>query len=263
MFDRALYDRTLYDRTQGDFQNITAFIQGSGDLNVDIVVQVFLIPFVLTGNGRLESTPLAYQDIRASIAGEGKLLISDLHLLDAFSGSLSGEGNAEFEIIAKTPIDDLLFDGLGELSESTLFFFQHMQTNLNGRGDLHLNLVLKMPIAVMPMFGDGEMIVDDQVSLWMPMKGSVSGFGEITFRRIGALNTDVLAFTGLNLRPGQTMIIDTEELNVFIDNILNVNSVTEDSVFFQLKPGEDSISFSTDSGVFNLTVTVVWQNRWL
>lgn len=262
MFDRAFYDKTLYDRS-GELQAITTFIQGNGNLNAGIIVQVFITPFVLKGEGALDSDPIVQQNIRAGIIGKGEMEISKLYLLDVFSGSLSGHGEATFEIIAKTPIDDIVFDGASELSESTLFFFQHMESNLNGRGDFHLDPVLKMPIAFTTISGNGGMIVDDQLSLWMPMKGSISGISEMILRRIGALNTEVLAFSGLNLRPGQTMIIDTEELNVFIDNILNVNSVTEDSIFFQLKPGEDAISFSTDGSAFNLTVTVIWQNRWL
>lgn len=261
MFDRAPFDQTLYDRTQ-DSQSVTALIRGGGDLLVGVLVESFIIPFNIKGEGNLKLPLIVRQYIYGDIVGKAEMSVSEAYMWYAISGFLDGMGDTAFELIMKDPIGDPSIDGIGELIESGLFFYQHTHSNLKGRGDFRYDMLLKMPIAINTMAGSGGMSVNNKLFLRMETRSSISGFGELILRRIGALNTEVLEFANLNLKPGQNMIIDTDELNVFIDNILNVDSVTEDSIFFQLKPGENEISF-VSNGNIRLNVTVIWQNRWL
>ena len=108
-------------------------------------------------------------------------------------------------------------------------------------------------------FGD---LLDDGLALHLPLIIKMEGIGEFILRRLGALNENVLELNGINLRPGEEVTIDTDLLSVFFGYTEDVSSVTTDSVFFELSPGENDVVIDTNTGEM-MMVTVIWQNRWL
>ena len=96
----------------------------------------------------------------------------------------------------------------------------------------------------------------------MPITIDVTGSGEMTLRRLSAIDESILELININLLPGEVVTIDTDLLQVLFGSIEDVSAVTSDSVFFELNPGENEILISTDS-VTTLDVTAIWQNRWL
>ena len=100
------------------------------------------------------------------------------------------------------------------------------------------------------------------VNFPMPIAMGITGFGEMTLRRLSAIDESILELININLLPGEVVTIDTDLLQVLFGSIEDVSAVTSDSVFFELNPGENEILISTDS-VTTLDVTAIWQNRWL
>jgi hypothetical protein len=261
MYNRTLYDRTLFDRSTNS-DGLGAQLRGSGNIKVGLVVQVFLQPLHIVGAGGINTGAVMRQRMSADIEGESSVTVSDLRLRTRLAANLSGRGDiTKNEAVFKTPLRPETIRGEGGLTDSLTYLRQLMTANLGGSGNLISPIVMKTAMAA-ALSGGGDMSLDERFKLLLNLSGNLSGSGDMQLRRIGALNSDVLEFEGLNLQPGQTMIIDTDELNVFIDNIQDVSSVTSDSVFFQLEPGENEISFATD-GETDLAATFVWQHRWL
>ncbi len=72
-----------------------------------------------------------------------------------------------------------------------------------------------------------------------------------------------LTLTNLNFAPGQTLIIDTDTLDIEIDDVLRVDAWETGGVFFQLKKGDNALAFSDDKQSRSLQVTVLWSDRYL
>ena len=84
----------------------------------------------------------------------------------------------------------------------------------------------------------------------------------MTLRRLSVLNENIIELIGIEFAPGDTIIIDTDLLQVLFGSKEDVSSVTSDSVFFELNPGENEITIDVDAETV-LDITAVWQNRWL
>lgn len=78
------------------------------------------------------------------------------------------------------------------------------------------------------------------------------------------INNDTeLTLEGLTFAPGDTIIIDTETLDVFINGQPDVSSWVVGSDFFQLEKGTNALTFYDNVNERELTVTVLWADRWL
>ena len=72
-----------------------------------------------------------------------------------------------------------------------------------------------------------------------------------------------LTLDGIQFRPGDVIIIDTETLDVFYNGEPDVSSWVVGSDFFQLGKGTNTLTFYDDAAERELTVTVIWADRWL
>ena len=83
---------------------------------------------------------------------------------------------------------------------------------------------------------------------------------------VGTIRTaesEEMVLEGLNLAPGQTLIIDTDTLEIEVDNVVRVDCWVTGGTFFQFKAGENSLSFTDNAENRQLLVTVLWADRYL
>src|SRR5574344_875375 len=97
------------------------------------------------------------------------------------------------------------------------------------------------------------------IAFQLPIALYVGGKGEFILRRIGAFNENVIELIGIDFKPGDTITIDTDLLQVLFGPIEDVSSVTTDSEFFELNPGENEIIIDMDA-LSDMDVTAIWQN---
>jgi hypothetical protein len=261
MFNRASFDKTLYDRRANSEPVVESALRGATNVNLALMVRLRLTP-PLSGAGDIYASAVIRQFIGADISSVGSCEINELRLIINPEAELSGDGEIEPKISVKTPFE-IRFRGSGGLSDSNTFVKQHMkQINISSRGDAGSRLVLNV-YPESSIIGSGDVGIDNRFALRVYLESGPSGSGELRVRRI-AFDMDILELNDISLEPGQTLVIDTDNFNVFKDGVLSVDSVTSDSIFIQLLPGENEIDFQTDE-VENkeLDVTFIWQNRWL
>lgn len=80
--------------------------------------------------------------------------------------------------------------------------------------------------------------------------------------QINLSDNDSFELEGLSVAPGGTVIIDTDTLDIFINNIADVTSWVTGGQFFMLNPGDNEIVVTSNNSTQNLEVTIVWANRW-
>ena len=260
MFNRSSFDRTMYNRSS-NFDTVEAALRGTSSLKTGLVVQLYLEIPTFSGSGGIQSTPKLVQFMQGALTGNGGFDLNDFRLQLGLSTTMTGSGAMEPGIAMQTPLGDIVIGGSSKMTDSKTYLLQTMSGHFRGSGRMTMPLNLRVSLAS-HMQGQGGMAMNDQFRLLLPLTSKFSGKGSMELRRIGALNSDTLEFENLNLQPGQTLIIDTDELDVLIDNIPNVDSVTNDSVFFHLQPGENELTFLSEDNP-DLEVVVIWQNRWL
>lgn len=261
MFDRNQFDRNQFDK-QSNVTGVAATIYGYSTLTTNLNINTNFNDFLLKGSSTVSASLVMKQYIETEITSTSSLLIDDkLRLVYRMSPNIQSGGDIIENIAIQTPLGDINFSGRGELIDTNTYVTQDIEGFIVGGGDINTPLTLKMYMSA-DIVGDSSVSVDNKFKLLTNISGDIVGVGDIDSIRIGGLNTDTIAFTNLGLKSGQTLTIDTDDLDVYIDNIRNVNSVTNDSVFFQLQPGENEITFVSPNNP-NLTVTIIYQNRWL
>ena len=174
--------------------------------------------------------------------------------------SLSGVGKIVSDTNVRTPFRASLTGDSAMHIDNRIYLLQHMNCNIIGEGQFRAPFVMRNYISSVDFLGFSTL--QGNASMLLPLIVESQGVGEFELRRLGALNESILELMDINLLPGDTITIDTDLLQVLIGSREDVSSVTNDSVFFELYPGENEVKISTDTNN-KLGVTAIWQNRWL
>lgn len=258
MFDKILFDRNAFDRSVSS-DSIDVTIVGSGRLDVKLVMRtdVPMLPF--RGAGDMLTTLVAQQRLGIQMAATGGIAETEIILRLPLTAKFSGAGVMVPNMALRTPTP-VKFSGAGAFAISNqMVLYQYMIGALSGSGSFIPKLVARTEIPTM-FNGSGEMNATPilRLPLSIPLKGS----GEMILRRIGARNENVIELIDINLLPGETIIIDTDLLQVWFGIREDVSAITPESVFFELFPGDNELTVDTDTEE-KLDITTIWQNRWL
>lgn len=69
-----------------------------------------------------------------------------------------------------------------------------------------------------------------------------------------------MTILGVNMVPGDELVIDTEHMTVTLNGENIIDRVSDDAVFFKLMSGINDI---TVEGGTTADVRIVWKDRWL
>ena len=74
---------------------------------------------------------------------------------------------------------------------------------------------------------------------------------------------EYISLTNLVLKPGQELIIDTDDMTATIDGQNAIHLLSDDSVFFFLAQGEDIITYADNGTSRSINLKVMRKDRWL
>lgn len=270
MFDKNLFDQNAYDRivsSDGISDGISAALMSTSQFKIHMKIAYPISLRGFTGSGSMNPSGMLLR-INAEIPfkGSGQIESTSIVLHLPLMMKFRGSGTLDPGLAVKTPFS-VAFTGQSFMKSTADFVYQHIQTQLVGQGDIERDrykagyLIMYTFMDAFTFHGFGDLL-DDGLALHLPLIIKMKGIGEFILRRLGALNENVLELNGINLRPGEEVTIDTDLLSVFFGYTEDVSSVTTDSVFFEISPGENDIVIDTNTGEM-MMVTVIWQNRWL
>jgi hypothetical protein len=263
MFDKSKFDRSLYDRDTGDGATIYADIQGSVTLLSNIKVKASTsanIPMQMTVSGSVGVRVPLSADIAASMSVEaGNLFVHTQLFLNPIN--VAGTISAAVGLLA--PISAVLPIGADFASEFLKAHTRLAQTNIPiGSTVIPDNLGLRFPIQPADVPFSGDMAAEPY--LFVPIHtGDITMDGDVKCAPIFEPGAAKLELENLNLAPGDELIIDTDVIEVLLNGIPDVDFVTGDSEFFELIPGTNRLIFMDGETGRELSVTIVWSNRWL
>lgn len=260
MFNKTLFNRNAFNRSVS-LSTISLPIVASGTLKVQLVMRSSPIFRQISGAGSLGCGIVMRQRMEVSIIGTGEVINSGVNLRMSLKPiALSGTGTLTPRPNILVPLKTSLSSEGAVQINNRLYFTQQMVLSITGKGSFKVNPILQSPIHQINLSSTSKM--SGFLSLPLPVPAQFTGSGELVLRRLGAMNENILELININLLPGETVTIDTDLLQVLFGAIEDVSSVTSDSIFFELNPGENEITISSDSDS-SFDVTAVWQNRWL
>ena len=265
MFNKSGFDQTSFNLSGSDELGFYATLQSEfGVQPAPLRVQVH-IPGVSVN--ALSSMAIGHLWLRAPVAGV------------TMSAAFILEGN----MTAWMPLGAVIFDGKAELIVHMGAWIPFGNTVVPAEFGVIAPLKAKMPLPTMTF--RAETGAQCNLSALVPIVPCAMNveyrMGGTLYCRIPFPNTTVQAefaffgkalrtneseemvLEGLNLAPGQRLIIDTDTLEIEVDNEVRLDCWVTGGSFFQLKNGENVLSFSDNASQRQLVVTVLWADRYL
>ena len=124
-------------------------------------------------------------------------------------------------------------------------------------------LFVKAPLAATDMEAEFAM-ESEHLAAKVPL-GSVNAWANFEVVAPSLKNdvTEEFSLENVLLAPGDTMIIDTDKLEIQVNDENLLESWVSGGVFFLLKPGTNTIQFDTNPSDCELTITIFWADRYL
>lgn len=259
MFNKTLFNRNAFNRSVS-LSSISVTIVGSGAISTRIVVRIESGIKPMVGTSVMSCGVVMRQQVGLAFDGNSSMINDTLNLSMSLKPvRFSGTGDIVPKFSVRTPVKGNLSGDGDTKIDNRMRIQQHMTGIITSSGKFTTELINHTPL-IINFTGAGTL--KGLVALKIPISINLVGSSELTLRRLSATNVNTLELIDINLLPGDTVTIDTDLLQVLFGKIEDVSSVTSDSIFFELNPGENEITISTDSDT-TLEVTAIWQNRWL
>lgn len=271
MFDRALFDKQQFDKQAGSAVGLYAVLGGASSLKIDpyLSARACLPGQDIHAQGGLEAQALC---VRVPIgAVEFSVGLALEHTAEAPGAraellpaamAMGGSLTSEFIIRASLAAE------LGAGAEVCVADFLSAmvpagQTDFNLTAQLDAAAMLRLPIGAVD-FAMGAAVSTGHLCVRIPLiELELGGRGMIVPLPIAGLGSEKLALEGVNLAPGQELIIDTDTVEIFINGVEDVTKDTYDSKFFQLLSGDNQLVFRDSESDRVLKVNIVMSARWL
>lgn len=91
----------------------------------------------------------------------------------------------------------------------------------------------------------------------------VDGISGMTIKTAEVFGVSIISLADIVLKPGQELVIDTENMTVTIDGENAIHLLSDDSDFFFLAQGENIITYSDNANSRNINLKAMWKNRWV
>ena len=91
----------------------------------------------------------------------------------------------------------------------------------------------------------------------------MDGISGMTIKAAEVFGVSVIRLADIVLKPGQELIIDTENMTATIDGENAIHLLSDDSDFFFLAQGDNIVTYSDNGKSRTANLKVMWKNRWV
>jgi len=263
MYDKDLFDKSPFDRQTAPDNEIAASIDGGISIYAVISMRA-ATGAVITWSWTVSGTVGLRVPVRADMLISGDAEIVNLYARTRlFPDNVTILGALESAVGTRATLAATIMVSADFYAENLKASVRLPDINVHVAGGVvSEKMGLRFPIPAVDISAFGDFLGDAVVRVPMRIR-DIELTGIIHCAPIFEPGAAKLELQGLNLPPGGELIIDTDVLEVLLNGIPDVDAVTGDSEFFQLRPGANRIIFMDGETARNLSVTMVWSNRWL
>ena len=123
---------------------------------------------------------------------------------------------------------------------------------------------LGMKVPLSPLMSELQFDLQGMLYTKVPMPDTTirSEFGT-SCKVIRTSESEEMVLEGLSLKPGQRLIIDTDTLEIMVNDEIRVDCWVTGGTFFQLENGSNTLTFTDNAKRRYLQATVLWADRYL
>lgn len=93
---------------------------------------------------------------------------------------------------------------------------------------------------------------------------NVEAVTEAKGTKVSIYELSTILIDEINMAAGDVLVIDTEQMSVFLNGVNIVDKLADDSVFFDLKPGLNQITVENiGTGSPKTDIKILWKDKWL
>ena len=264
-----MYSRTEFDKTRFNLQNeeintLYATVKGEYGLSAELRVLVRLPDITVTVQSGMDVRFGAFTHLgEVEVKAESAVLCT----LGAFVPFGATRLPSEYAVLptigCKVPLSARTipaeygltahFKSYVPLSAVTIPLLSSVQA-------ASIHALMPMEPVILP----GEYAVIPQLYAKMPLtEMTVPAEYNLQAPRTSSAESETMTLEGLHLAPGQTLIIDTDTLEITIDGEIRVDCWVTGGTFFQMKNGENHFRFTDNASRRVLPVTFLWADRYL
>ena len=205
----------------------------------------------------------------------------------AESSTSRSQIDAQYGVIpnltARIPLGTVTMAAESGISVHMTAFIPLGSTGINAETGVQATLWAKVPIRAVT--ARTESAINPQFGVYVPMVGATTGaeYGmegtlfakfpikallinaqyETSVKALRTNESEEMELVGINLAPGQRLIIDTDTMEISVDDEIRVDCWVTGGSFFQLKNGTNILSFTDNASSRKLKTTVLWADRYL
>ena len=265
MFGKTAFNRTPFNVSGNGEGSLYATVTSEYGVRIQPVrVLVMLGPVTASAEAGMQAGTLwLLVPLPATEAAAEYAVVPDMTALCPISGAtFAAEFGMEARLAGRIPIDAVTIAAQFSVLPVLWAKLPLIPAALRAEAAVSANLSALVPRpALMP-----GAILSLRGALWA--KGPLAGANMVSVfntsaKALRTSESEEMVLEGLNLRPGQTLIIDTDTLEIEVDSVVRVDCWVTGGSFFQFKNGGNTLSFSDNAARRNLRVTVLWADRYL
>lgn len=265
MFDKSKFNHSSFNRSQEGGQTLYATLQSSyGMALAGLHVLVQIQPVRFDGVSAVEvgtlwlKLPIPAVQMDAEYALQPNLTA----LITGGAVAMEAEFGFNAYMHSRMPLGELTIEAEHDLVPTLWVYVPLPTVTARAEHSIQTNLSALVPISTVRMDAAFDVSADLYAKMPLPAVRHNAQFG-LSAKVIRSQESEELTLEGINLRPGSILVIDTDTLDVEVDGVPRVDAWVLGSTFFQLKKGENILTFSDNAQRRNLATTVVWADRYL
>lgn len=265
MYDKSLFNRSQFNLSGADAASFYVTIQSDYDLAVPpakVLVRIDSVEMNTIATAGIERLWLYAPIAAATFAAEYGTAANMTALVPLGQVSFDAETDVSVVLRAQMPLGDVTFATEMNTSLQLWVMVPISATTVKTEQAMTAQLGMKVPLS--PLMSELQFDLQGMLYTKVPMPDTTihSEFGT-SCKVIRTSESEEMVLEGLSLKPGQRLIIDTDTLEIMVNDEIRVDCWVTGGTFFQLENGSNTLTFTDNAKRRYLQATVLWADRYL
>ena len=265
MYNKSLFNRTPFNLSGDETPGFYATVQSEYRIAVSIIkVRLGMGPVTMGSDFETKAGWLwLYAPIAPTQFDTLYQLTANFTALIPLGRITTGMGaGMAVSMHARIPLCKIRLQSESEMSATLWAAVPFRPVSLRTESNLQGCLGLKVPLDALTL--QTRFTFYGLLSAGMPLpKITLHSEYKTQAKAVRTSETEEIVLNGLNLKPGQRLIIDTDTLEISVDDEIRVDCWVTGGTFFQFKNGNNTLTFSDNASRRKLMATVLWADRYL
>lgn len=265
MFGKTEFNRAQFNVSGGGEPSLYATVTSEYSVVVQAArARVMIAPVTVNAAATLEAGLLWLFAPLTAVTAEAEYEVEPnmTALCPITTVTLAAESSIIARLAGRIPLDTLQFPA--EFGVQTVLWAKTPLSPATLKAETAMSARLGTLVPMSAVTHNAEFGLRGTLWAKVPLSAATM-LSEMAFsaKAIRTSESEEMVLEGLNLAPGQMLIIDTDTLEIEVDGVVRVDCWVTGGSFFQFRNGTNTLTFTDNAARRNLRVTVLWADRYL